>query len=184
MSFSSDASILIANDNDQGVMRWRVDQSRAPDLAVIPENASEVIPLSANGEWFSVIDWNDRLQVWHTGELTSVFGVDGDFQYPQVSAVSANGTYVAGVHYDEEIHVWRVRGTNQPMRLVGLRGRQINAIAFSPGEDLLAATADDRSILTWRIPPFGGDLAEMARAALPLELSADEREEFFLPAME
>lgn len=131
VSGSDDASLILWNLADgKALARWKAHTAKVASVAVAPGGR-----LVASGGWdrnvilWTVASGTPRVLTGHEANVNAV-------------AFSPDGALLASGDYDGRIMLWRMPAGTPAGTLRG-NGFPVNALAFTPGELLLAAVGDD-----------------------------------------
>ena len=109
--------------------------------------------LSRDGKILAAGDTSGKVYVWQVteGELEPHLIHHAHSHWVRFVSVSADGAFVASGGEDRFVYVWNVKD-NHALPFRGSHSHRLRAVAFSPSQDrLLASASDDGHVILWDI---------------------------------
>jgi WD40 repeat protein len=151
LSFSPDASTLVAASSNERLLLWRLNRSSAPlDLGSADAGVYGATAFSADGQNFVSAGHTLRMLSADTGQEHWHGPRDG-YAFLSV-AFRPDGKAIATGSQDASIRIWNSADGAEMSRLKGQQG-YVDAVAFSPSGLQLVSWARDGQLSLWQLAP-------------------------------
>lgn len=154
LAWSADGRTLASGGNDCTVRLWSAAEGKL--LRTLPTlethlNWLKGLKWSADGKRLLSMTCHSRLHVWDTatGDLLQTLNENEDFMLRDL-AWSARGDLVVGSSWGKTIRLWDVASGKLVQQLECHDGN-IDSIAFSPDQTLLASGSKNGNVTVWAI---------------------------------
>lgn len=179
--FSPDSHRIVTASQDGTARIWEAASGK--QLALLQGHTAQVesAEFSPDGRYVATASWDNTARIWDARNGNQIQVLEGHQNRLETAQFLPDGGRLVTASWDNTARVWDVATGAEVAILLG-HDDQIQAFALSPDGRLLVTASDDRTARIWPIFVTTRELVELARVINPRELSADERQRFFLVA--
>ncbi|MEO1518123.1 MAG: caspase family protein [Bacteroidota bacterium] len=154
LAFSPTSSLLLTASDDHLIKLWSPEQYKSLATMVGHEKAVTALAFDSEGQQFLSGGMDGLLILWKLTDNQAAVML-GSYKHPNINspildvAFSKDNQYLAAAFQNGHVAIWRRQSQNKPEKVFRQHRDFANAVAFVPGESLLASASDDGEIHLW-----------------------------------
>lgn len=179
VAFSADSGRIVTASQDASARIWDVISGNQLRLLQADNEQVQSAVFSRDGRYVLTASWDDTARLWDSQSGAQLQVFKGHQDRVEAALFLPDEKRVVTASYDRTARVWDV-ATGAEVAVLRGHEDQIHSLALSPDGSKVATGSDDKTARIWPLFATTQAIVDHAHTIVPRELTAKERERFFL----